>query len=88
MAATFPSQPDDDPRFPRVTLNRRTLTIGDATFNFGDGQPAYVSKHGIVITPGSNKAFNMFTVTFIVGEIHVEDDALQQLQVNQDASES
>jgi hypothetical protein len=58
------------------------VTIGGTLVSSGHGKPAYITEHGITVTPGDNGNFNTVTVTFVVGEIRVDDAIADKVRID------
>lgn len=50
-----------------------------AVFIDGVKLPNYIAERGVTVAEGSDKELNQVTVTFIVGEIEIADDAVPQV---------
>lgn len=80
MPATYPATPDaNDDFFLPAKITRKAVQIGELVFS-GDTKH-YIAEHGVTLVPGGDKAINQLTVTFLVGQVDIEDDALKQVEV-------
>lgn len=78
MAATYPSRIGFDKLLP-AQITKSYVRVGDLLFSAENRH--YIKENGVCIKPGGPDNINELTVTFLVGEIQVEDDAINQVQV-------
>jgi hypothetical protein len=87
VSTTYPAGVVDD-RFPPVKITNRGGDVKIGDFGIAGGFPAYIIEHGIEVTPGDNTKVSTLTLTFIVGDVEVDDDCHKHVKVNPLASES